>query len=369
MIQHPQNGTKDCILNKNYCAFLAFAVSCFTNLPAMSSQTGSTLALGNWAAVCDNGWRCEALLAGADKNADAGPSVQLVRDGGADGKLRLTIFPGALSTDGTSFVPQRLDALSYADKIPKLPPVLATTGGNAISFEDDTAAILLKTMLEEESFRIFGNDNKSVVLDTRGLLAVLVYFDTVQQRIGNQSALLPNGSRQIEAPPTPPQVPIVKTPKVASAAPRILSQAQLLKERQTFDCSTSEPVAKTTSGVDYIRLDARTTLAIIAPPCSLSSYNSFGRIVLIDEAGNPRLAQIERDNAQAKLAESLVGALWDKTARRLISFGHWNARCGSGEAYVWDGETFRIVEENATASCALEIFQPFISWRATVLQE
>jgi hypothetical protein len=360
---------KDCILNKRNCAFLAAAISCFTSLPAMSSQTGSNLTLGNWAAVCDNGWRCEALLANSEPSLNSSASVQLARDGGPGGLLRLSIFPSALSTDGTSFVPKGVDALSSSIKIPTLPHSLATSGDNAITFEGDTAAALIKTMLEDDSLRIFADENKSITLNTRGLMAVLVYFDTVQQRIGNESALLANGSKASDATPSPPQIPSIKTPKAAPAPPSTLSQEQVRKERATFDCGRNQPRATMATGVDYFRLDARTTLAVISPPCLLGNYNSFGRIVLVDEEGTPRLAQIERDNPEAKLAEGLAGAYWDKTTRRLISFGRWNSRCGSGEAYVWDGEKFRIVEENATASCDLEIFQPLISWRATVLEE
>lgn len=345
---------------------IAFATLCLA-LPATASsgQTGHALTFGDWAAACDNGWRCEALLVNPLAHQNPSEPMRIVRLAGPDGLLQLSFFSGAAEPDGKSFQPDMVEigggGFDYLNSLPDP----AGFNGDQLDFEGEAAMSLLRNMAQGDTVRLIKKNGPSVTLSTRGLMGVLVHFDTVQQRIGNESAAYAKGPSPATTTPPPPELPIIKLANASAKPPRMLRKAQIIKERATFGCGEHTPFAKTTDGVDYYRLDENTTLAQVIPLCSLSNYNSFVRVLLIDEKGKHRIAPIEGDNSDAgNLGENLVSGYWDAERRRLVSFGFWRAGCGSGTEYGWDGERFRIVEERRTASCDLEIFSQFAVWRA-----
>lgn len=340
--------------------FIAFGLTG----PACAAQAGSALTIGNWAVACDNGWRCEAILANQEAVVHSTISIRIVRDGGIDSTLRLSFFPGASHPDGKSFRPETMEVAP--NNLEALPET-GSYDGQTLIYEGDVAADLLRAATASDALRLSENGGLSVTLPTHGLMAVLLYFDTVQHRIGNESAIIAKGAEPGHAVAQPPQFSVISVPPPSERPPRRMALAQVNRHRRAFPCGTREPFAKTTSGVDYYRLDAATSLALVMPMCSLSNYNSFVRVILIDEAGNSRVAPIEGEGSE-KLGENLVGGYWDEERRRLISFGRWNGQCGNGVEYAWDGTQFRIVEEQVTASCELEISAPLTVWRAIVAQ-
>jgi hypothetical protein len=340
----------------------SFGIVCWLSaVPASASQTGVVLTFGEWAAVCDNGWRCEALLA----NSNSGPSIHIVREGGGEGETKLSFYLGASASDTKGFVPERFQTSGGRSDLDKPFPAPIRQDGNEVVFEGRVAESLLQLLFDGDSLKLFGTQGRSATVSTHGLLAVLVYFDTVQLRIGDDSALAARGPEKRTPVSRSPSLPFVKIPPISNKPPRVLTKAQAAKARLTFPCSNNAAPVGSAEAVEHFRLDERTTLALVTPPCSLSAYNGFKRILLIDEEGGIRLAPIEGDGLEVPKAENLVGGRWDKENRRLVSFGRWNGLCGSGESYAWDGEMFRIVEEQATASCDLEIYSLFTTWRAT----
>ena len=127
---------------KRFWPILVVALTCFAAAPAMSSQTGATLRFGAWAVVCDNGWRCEALMANSEANLKSSLSIELVRQGGPNGQLRLSVFPGASAADGKSFLPAVIDVSGSENETTKSLPAPHTYDGDRLTFEGDTAASL-----------------------------------------------------------------------------------------------------------------------------------------------------------------------------------------------------------------------------------
>lgn len=335
--------------------------------PAAASQTGTPIDFGDWAAVCDNGWRCEARLVNPLPLKNPSEPIRILRDAGPDGQLQLMIDTGSAAEDGKGFQPQMMQVTGPADIAKQMPDPIERHFGAVYS--GDTAASLLRTIAQGDGLRLFTGMDQSVTLRTRGLMAVLAYFDTVQHRIGNESAILATGSAPRVAVPQPPLLPVVKASVKSAKPPRELSKAQLLRERRTFSCSKGEPFAKTTQGADYYRLDENMTLALVMPMCPGGNYNNYYRAILIDEAGDTRLAPIEGDSATAAKAESFPYSDWDSARRRLFSFVRWNANCGRGEEYLWDGKMLRMVRQTETASCNLEIYTALTAWRTVVIEE
>jgi hypothetical protein len=335
-------------------------------LDATSRAQNATLTMGNWGLACDNGWRCEALLDNPLGERNTSSPLQIIRLAGMHGALQLRFSIGAAEPDGKSFLPQMVEVsgsgFDYIDHLPE--PI--DYYGDGFVFGGETAAELLRKMAKGDSVRLFRKGGQSVTLPTRGLVDVLVHFDAVQKRVGHESAIFAKGNIHNTV-PHPPPIPVIYVPANSSKPPRRLTPAQIFEERLTFHCSPDAKQISVPSDAYHVRLDERTTLALIEPTCSLSDYNDVARIILIDEAGQRRVAPIEGDSkVSGQLGARLVGGYWAESIGRLTSYSVSSSLCNSRTDYVWDGQGFRIVYQEQAASCKLEIHTLLTVWRATV---
>lgn len=325
----------------------------------LATLSGGTVTFGDWMVVCDNGARCTATTAGE------GPlDVTFVREPGPDSMLeielddnknvegrKVTILLGENTTD-VEFV-SRASLLSPGS----LSWQAAVEPGHQIFDElrlGDSISLLEK-----------GIDALSVSTD--GLEAAFVYMDAMQGRLHNESALVVAGDIPAAQVPAAPALPVITVPPLSELPPTRLTEAEIARQRATYSCEREYERTGIGNKIDYVRLDASHTLALLTIECMAGATNSSERVMLVDNAGKVRLAKIEfGSGSDDEWAEALPGAYWDDTDQMLVTSGRASLSCGSSTQFAWDGEKFRRAKEESWGACDIGPTPSVTTWRAEI---
>lgn len=325
----------------------------------LATLSGGTVTFGDWMVVCDNGARCTATTAGE------GPlDVTFVREPGPDSMLeielddnknvegrKVTILLGENTTD-VEFV-SRASLLSPGS----LSWQAAVEPGHQIFDElrlGDSISLLEK-----------GIDALSVSTD--GLEAAFVYMDAMQGRLHNESALVVAGDIPAAQVPAAPALPVITVPPLSELPPTRLTEAEIARQRATYSCEREYERTGIGNKIDYVRLDASHTLALLTIECMAGATNSSERVMLVDNAGKVRLAKIEfGSGSDDEWAEALPGAYWDDTDQMLVTSGRASLSCGSSTQFAWDGEKFRRAKEEFWGACDIGPTPSVTTWRAEI---
>lgn len=325
----------------------------------LATLSGGTVTFGDWMVVCDNGARCTATTAGE------GPlDVTFVREPGPDSMLeieldenknvegrKVTILLGENTTD-VEFV-SRASLLSPGS----LSWQAAVEPGHQIFDElrlGDSISLLEK-----------GIDALSVSTD--GLEAAFVYMDAMQGRLHNESALAVAGDIPAAQVPAAPALPVITVPPLSELPPTRLTEAEIARQRATYSCEREYERTGIGNKIDYVRLDASHTLALLTIECMAGATNSSERVMLVDNAGKVRLAKIEfGSDPDDGWAEALPGAYWDDTDQMLVTSGRASLSCGSSTQFAWDGEKFRRAKEESWGACDIGPTPSVTTWRAEI---
>jgi hypothetical protein len=117
-----------------------------------------------------------------------------------------------------------------------------------------------------------------------------------------------------------------------------------------------------------VRLDARTSLALVEHPCGNGAYNLFTSVYLVSETGKVRPAEFDVSVGFSETRDNqLVNGDWDGIKRRLSDFARARGLgdCGGRGEYVWDGIRFRLVHQEVMGECRGSV-DYITTWRAAV---
>lgn len=341
--------------------------SYFVNLLLSASlgiaQQGELKTFGDWIVGCDNGLNCHATSLNPEGEGDGDVFVTVKRGGARASEPVVTMF---LSSDlqhrlaHVSAISIALDDKLFSTTVISRKPTAIAPLEGGVSFiinrenglSGSANATIIKPMIGAKRVGVVGNDGIIVGgASLIGLSAALLYIDEQQHRIGTVTALVRKGPKSSDAIPAAPKIPLINIPPRTSKSPVRLSAAAEKQERLAFKCKTVDEFMKK-YGIEYHRLDSRTTLALIPPLCDSGAYNTSIRIAVINNKGAITVPAIEMP-IDAKAPNLLSNAWWDKEAGTLNSF--WKARplgdCGILQNYVWDGTALRLVKESGMVEC------------------
>ena len=307
-------------------AFLAAAAVAATG-------TGALKTFKDWTVGCDNGRMCQGVGQYSADNMDL-ISVSISRRAGpADAPkiwFRLQDSPAIdLAADG-----KRL-------------------GVSFVNDEDNqtvaagSAARVIDAFRTARKIELVGAGGKVIgQLSSLGASAAMLYMDEQQRRIDTVTALVHKGAKPASTVPQPPALPAVRRAGPATGPIRKLTTAQVRQIQQANAGCTDDDVS---DKVEYARLDAHTTLAIVNAICASGAYNYYGIPLLIRDNGKREVAKFE-----GREPDDLVMNLsWKGKERLLESYfkGRGIGDCGGGSDWAWDGARFRLVRSRMMDDC------------------
>lgn len=329
-----------------------FALALLAAAAASSPTPGQLRTFTNWIVGCDNGRACQASGLYPDDDFDA---LTMAMTRGAEREARPQIW---INTDDLAVASLAADGRKLLVRLVAAQGVTSVHPDDAFAFVEAAKAARQLGLLDASGTEV-GHASLA------GLSAALLYMDDQQKRVGTVTALIRKGARPAGTVPAPPALPLIVSPPVPKIPPRRLSKADVAREQVAHECdvSESEDFAPT-----HVRLDARTTLALLPTPCDNGAYNFFGSALLVDQNGKVRPARLDSPAGMSPENDnSLVNAYWDEKTRLLSTYekGRGLGDCGTMQSFAWDGAQFRLVERRDMGECRGST-DYITTWRAAV---
>jgi hypothetical protein len=328
------------------------SLALFAAAAVSSPMPGQLRTFTDWIVGCDNGRACQAsgLFPGDDFDA---LTMAVARGPEREARPRIWINTEDLAVASLTADGRRLPVRLMADQ-----GVTSVHPDDAIAFVEAAKAARQLGLLDASGAEL-GHTSLA------GLNAAFLYMDDQQKRVGTVTALVRKGARPASTVPAPPPLPLIVPPPVPKIPPRRLSKADVAREQVAHECdvSESEDFAPT-----HVRLDARTTLALLPTPCDNGAYNFFGSALLIDQSGNVRPARLDSPAGMSPENDnSLVNGYWDEKERLLSTYekGRGLGDCGTMQSFAWDGSQFRLVKRSDMGECRGST-DYITTWRAAV---
>jgi Protein of unknown function (DUF1176) len=211
-------------------------------------------------------------------------------------------------------------------------------------------AQVLRQMVSTRQFELVKQDGTvfaTASLD--GFLPAMLAMDQMQGVLASSvSSVRSYGSEAVDG----LAAPVVIMARASAGAPAQLSSSDQRNAESAFGCPVSG-AAVSRHPPQLFRLDAETTLALIASPCErLQAFNVDFRAMLIGNDGKARPAMFDT-KADARMPHGLVNASWDGAARWLTST--YKAReigdCGISQIFAWDGMRLRLITQQDMPVC------------------
>ena len=295
--------------------------------------TGELKTFKDWTVGCDNGRACHGVGQYSAENMDL-ISVSISRGAGATDApkiwFRLQDSPAIdLAADGkrlgVSFVNDEENQTVAAGSAARVIDAFRTAG---------------KVELVGAGGKVIGQ------LSSLGASAAMLYMDEQQRRIDTVTALVRKGAKPASAVPRPPALPMVRRAAGSGGPLRKLTAAQVRQIQQANAECTDDDVS---DKVEYARLDAHTTLAIVNAICASGAYNFYSIPILIRDNGKREVAKFEGREAD----DLTMNMTWKSKERLLDSYfkGRGIGDCGGGSDWAWDGARFRLVRSRMMDEC------------------
>jgi hypothetical protein len=294
--------------------------------------SGELKTFKDWTIGCDNGRACQGVGQYSAENMDL-ISVSIARGAGATDApkiwFRLQDSPAIdLAADGkrvgVSFVNDDENQTVAAGSAARVIDAFRTAG---------------KIELVGAGGKVIGQ------LSSLGASAAMLYMDEQQRRIDTVTALVRKGAKPASAVPQPPALPTVRR-AASSGSIRKLTEAQVRQIQQAnADCTDDNLSDK----VEYARIDAHTTLAIVNAVCASGAYNYYSIPMLVRDNGKRELAKFEGREAD----DLVMNMSWKPKERVLDSYfkGRGMGDCGGGSDWAWDGARFHLVRSRRMDEC------------------
>lgn len=314
---------------------------------------GNLKTFKDWVVGCDNGLSCQAdgLLPETEYEA----ATIAVKRGGEPGAVPEIWF--------------RMSEGKVADIVVDGHPLHLHLRPKGDSFEVAAAdSMRLATALANaRKVAIVDSGGKGMVpISPEGAAAALLYMDDRQHRVGTVTAIVRKGGAPASSVPSPPPVPIIRAASASNRPPVKLSPSEIRKIRGDDACED----ATREEGVEYDRLDAASTLALIPEVCASGAYNFFFVPMIVGNDGKARPAIFDDAKPQSPDdPDGVFNAGWDPKTRTLETGmkGRGLGDCGEWSSYAWDGTRFRLIELNLMGDCRGSI--DFITvWHAKAVE-
>jgi hypothetical protein len=308
---------------------------------APQAQIGEQRIYGDWAVGCDNGLACEAFaLDPVASFGSASGSLTFRRGAGRDGYLRAGIRMYA-DTDGEQIGLYIDGALSG----------LATRSGtdSLYHFAPETAAELARRAARGRSAEIFDAQGGTLgQISLTGSHAALRHVDDRQGRAGSRSALVATGSRiSVRSAPELPVIVAMPVPGQEDREVQPIAQDEAAGLREQSECL--EPNARRN---EAFAISHDTVLHLIS--CEGGAYN-FGDMAFVTQNGIRRPAEFDAPTGWGETVGPavLVNAWWNPEEGALGTYakGRGIGDCGTAQRFVWDGSSFRLVEQREMNDC------------------
>jgi hypothetical protein len=325
----------------------------------LATAVGDPATFGDWMVVCDNGARCTATAAGE------GPlDVTFVREPGPDSMLEVEL-------DDFNNVEGRKVTILLGDNKTDVEFVARRAKSSPTSWSWHAAFQPGHRVFDElrlgDSISLLEKGSDALSVPTEGLEAAFVYMDAVQGRLHNESALAVRGYIPAAQVPAAPALPVIVVPPFSERPPARLSDAEIARQRASYSCERENKRTEPGDKIDYVRLDGSTTLALLTIECMAGATNSSERVMLVDNAGNVRLAMIEYgSDPDDDWAEALPGAYWDEADHMLVTSGRASLNCGGSTQFAWDGQKFRRAKDEWWGVCDVGPTPQVTTWRAAI---
>ena len=296
---------------------------------------------GDWTVACDNGRHCEALALPPE-----------------DGSEDWTFY---VARDARPLAAPSIEANpAFGEWQGEQRPVRLTIDGRRTEFGFDKEGRLVGdgiAMLAAiaAAKRVKVVDLKGMELGTvrtAGASAALRWIDDRQKRAGTVTAIVARGKLSASKVPPPPALPRIVQPQASSKLPKNLSPADI-KAIQGLAADYCNPEL---ADPRTYRLDSRHTVGVVG--CMLGAYQGASLIVVIDENGKWRPAEIEQPEPPHEYSEPfdayfLTAGDYDPEDRTLwmAAKGRGLADCGSSASWVWDGKMFRLASYHSLGVC------------------
>ncbi|MEG3144582.1 DUF1176 domain-containing protein [Sphingomonas sp. RT2P30] len=338
--------------------FLLLAVT------ATAPHPGKIETFGKWEVACDNLRRCEMTAL----HPDTGPGKAVDEDAPAEQAdcsiVREPGPTGGFTVDVSASQQRGRNAHIVID---------GTTFGGGVTERDDltlrgdAARRIVAAMATGEHMTLLGGGNaKPSHVSLDGSAAALRFIDAEQGRAGTVTAVMAKGERLASTVPPAAVLPHITAVRAGGVAapvtPALIRTIRALSKNEACDISINEPITG-------VAIGGGATLVLL--PCEAGAYNVI-TIPFVVVAGKPALAifdwPAENDNSDSgDSVPGLSNAGWDPETATLFSQtkGRGFGDCGDSESYVWDGRSFRLVDQERMDICANQVNWLTV-WRAVV---
>jgi hypothetical protein len=309
--------------------------------PPLFGENPSTF--GDWIAGCDNTLVCRivSLNSRDGSTGDLRMSIRRWPERQAMPEIMIDVGgPGADWPKGT-----------YRFAIDDQPQGPAFDRSNApIRLYRSDSMAGLQAILKASSIAIIDAQGRpTATASPNGLAAALRFVDRKMGLDGTTEASIDVGPKAWV--PNPPPHPVIVRPPVSTRPPTLLPQAVLEDVQNSFGCPRRQPQSQ--SRVKHHRLDERTTLALVEPPCGGGPYNTNALAMIVSDDGVARRAELEAPLDQ-KTPHEVVSPYYDPKEQTLGSHhrGRGLGDCGLVQEWAWDGKVFRLFNQREMPSCA-----------------
>lgn len=290
----------------------------------------------DWVAGCDNGRACTAVGQFNASNFDLASVV--VERGPLPGDVPKIWF----RSEGGPVIDLQADGKRLGVKL------TADADDFAITVDPASVPKVIEALKSARSLiPVRGDGKPSFPLSISGASAAMRWMDTRQRRAGSVTALVATGPKPASAVPAPPPLPVVTRAIPSGPLGKPLSDADIRKIQEEYaECSDDSDLQ---DKVDYARIDAHTTLAIVTAICGSGAYNYFGIPMLLRDDGTRAYA----DMGEREEGDPFMNLSWDSKAMTLGSYfkGRGIGDCGGGQDYAWDGKRFVSVKQTIMDEC------------------
>lgn len=345
---------------------------------ATAAQASDFKQFRDWYAACDNLRNCSAYGFDAEFLGGGLSYLRIERGGAPEAPVKVTITvdvpKGAKFTlrfddpalPGLPSGPQSGAEYDGSDDGRRV-----TIAGSEALIESLRKAQKIVITRDNPPDRALKDDEKVSTISMSGAAAALLWIDDQQKRLDTVTALVRRGAKPASAVPPQPKAPVIVAAKPAPDAKAPKPPADLLAKAR-----------KLCNGDEKAKLEESDPLA---PGLSLYSYScpemsgayNLNSVYFIVPAGQPQAARavsflwpvkvgdITHDGQQ----ELATNSSFDAKTQTLNIFnkGRGIGDCGTEEAWVFDGKTFRLAELKLMSECKGAIAEDWpVVYRAEV---
>lgn len=302
----------------------------------------------DWQVTCNNQNFCVARNTGEHN----GLVMTLERSAGARTDATLRIDLGGLDVPAAKEPP-----IAGRLQLDEQPLTLAgarwqITPWHLITSDSETIARFLQTIQEGQAITLQGSKG---TISLVGLKAALLFIDSLQKRVGSETAWIKKG----DGPPlSVPPAPALKEVAQSTAAPTPLTQAELndLLDYGNWRMNNSQ------CSLDPMRRQVRVSAltddkALLIIDCEAGAYNIVDLAWLVSRqkpfASRPVRLHLPftPDNGNDEM--ELMNAVFDEKSGELntLSKGRGLQDCGVSSRWRFDGQRFRLVRYAQEPAC------------------